>query len=359
MKRSNLNMVSRSQALVICNLIALASTAPAFAGTNELPGTEYLLGAPSPVAAEGKKVAAINEGPHAREAGANVMAVPNPILATGTDLKSGTLSPNAVALAAQLGIMDDLRKLPQLTAQAKSGDVEARLQCVEMRQHIGEILRGAEMDVNYSLAEIYDEQGIYQELLSAYSSERDKALAYTNAVSFGTNGALWAICEALAIPTATRSHFAVSSGIIGILAGIIPSVASGITLKEVNGPKHSAPAAPNMLSKMFNRPTSSQTEFPFTVWSWLDSAPADNSGKKRKDQIIDRWIADSNIPAFTDRNSEKQIDSITASTAQKKTVTLSLLSARLAMLSQLSSEIFKMNRLLTELEMVVRGEKTA
>jgi hypothetical protein len=262
-----------------------------------------------------------------------------------------------MALANQLAISDQLARLPELRSRAQQGTLSARLEYEETREQVSEVLRGAEMDVNYVLAEIYDEQGIYNELIGSYSSERDKIVAYTNMVSFGTNGVLWAVCESLDIVTATRARFAVSSGITGILAGVIPSIASAITLKEVNGLKHSAPAAPNMLAKMFDRPVSSQNDFPSVVWNWLNSQPADNQTKKRRDLIIDRWIADSNIPSFTDRSSQAQIDTITASTAQKKTVNISVLSARLSMLSQLASEVFKMNRLLDEMEMTLRGSK--
>jgi hypothetical protein len=73
--------------------------------------------------------------------------------------------------------------------------------------------------------------------------------------------------------------------------------------------------------------------------------------------IVDRWIADSNIAVFTDRGSKKQIDLVTACSDQKKTVTIAILSARITMLSQLASEVYKMNRLLNEMEMVLRGNK--
>jgi hypothetical protein len=225
------------------------------------------------------------------------------------------------------------------------------------RKSVSITLRQAEIDVNFVLAEIYDEQSIYTELIGTYSSDRDKMIARTNMVSWGTNGALWAVCEALDIPTCSHPRYAVSSGITGILAGIIPSIASAYTLKEVAGRKYSAPAAPNLLCKVFDRPTTAQIEYPESVWQFLNTPPADGSNKKRKDVIIDRWIADSNIPAFTNRNSVQQIDAVCAVKEQKKTVTIGLLSARMSMLTQLSSEIFKMNRLLNELEMALRGAK--
>jgi hypothetical protein len=334
----------------ILGVIALASLGcqSARAGkNNSAVGTDYLLNTQN----------ATSIAQNRSEAGANSMAVPNPILATGSDVHSDTMSPNAIALAKQLGLAKDLAALPDLHERAQSGGLAARLSYDEAREHVSETLRGAEMDVNYVLAEIWDEQGIYNELVGSYSSERDKKIAITNMVSFGTNGALWAVCEALDIPTVTRPNFAIPSGITGILAGIIPSIASAYTLREVNGKKHSAPAAPNMLAKVFDRPTSLQTEYPPVVWNFLNSNPADNMQKKRKELIIDRWISDSNIPAFTDRSSTAQIDTVTASAPQNKTLTLAVLGARLSMLSQLSAEIFKMNRLLDEMEMALRGAK--
>ena len=110
---------------------------------------------------------------------------------------------------------------------------------------------------------------------------------------------------------------------------------------------------------MFGRPTSQELEYPASVWTFLTSAPADKPRKLRKDIIIDRWVMDSNIPVLTDRASASQINAVTASTEQKKNLTISLLTARIAMLQQLATEVSKMNRLLDELEMALRGLKHA
>jgi hypothetical protein len=293
-----------------------------------------------------------------RESMANSIPIPNPILATGCNITSSSLSPNAIALADQLQISEQLSALTFAKSMAM-GTVGERIDYYETREHVAEVLRGAEMDVNYVLAEIYDEQATYNELLNSLTSERDRTIFKTNAISFGANGGLWALCEALAIPTVSHPNFAISSGVTGILAGIIPSVASALTLKQLNGKKHSAPAAPNMLSKMFGRQTSQELEYPPVVWNFLDSPPTDNPKKTRKDIIIDRWIMDSNIPVLTDRNSPTQINAVTACSDQNKSLTISILSARISMLQQLSCEVFKMNRLLDELEMALRGEKHA
>jgi hypothetical protein len=295
------------------------------------------------------------------EAGANSLVIPGSILETGADVHSPTVSPNAVQLAGQLGILEALKHVQDLrgTVNASSA-VGDRLDLLEARERVAGTLRRSEMDVNFVLSEIYDEQSLYADIMSNFTSQRDKTVAVTNAISFGTNGALWAVCEALDIPTYKTPTLSIPSGITGILAGIVPSIASALTLKEVNGRKYSAPAAPNMLAKVFDRPTTSLIEYPDSVWTFLNSEPVQheaNEAKRRREVIVDRWISDKNIPSFTDRSSKEQIDLVTASAEQKKTLTIAVLSTRITMLQQLASETYKMNRLLLELEMVLEGTK--
>lgn len=292
-----------------------------------------------------------------QESGANQIETPPPILRTGSDVKSDVLSPNAIQLAKDLNLYTQLKSVSD-AGDFPSGTLEQRVSRLETRERVSELLRKFELEVAFVLSEIYDEQSLYNEQLVTIGGERDKLIAITNAASFGTNGILWAICESLAIPTNTHPNYTVSSGIIGILAGIVPSIASALTLKEVNGSKHSAPADANMLAKIFDRPVRPHNDYPDAVWTFLDTAPADgDTTKRRREQIIDRWVADNNIPAFTDRKSAAQIDIVTASTPLRKQLTMSVLSTRLNMLQQLASEIFKMNRLLLELEMVLTGHK--
>jgi hypothetical protein len=126
----------------------------------------------------------------------------------------------------------------------------------------------------------------------------------------------------------------------------------------MNGKKKTSEVEPNMLAKLFNYPTTADIEYPASVWSYLNEVPADEpKAKTRKEQMIDRWVADSNIPGFTSRSSKEQLDVITASVAQKKGLTISTLGTRQVMLMQLSAEIMKMKRMLLELAMVVQGDK--
>ncbi len=169
---------------------------------------------------------------------------------------------------------------------------------------------------------------------------------------------MWAVAEGLDIPTYARPRYSVSSGTVGIIAGIVPSVASMYTLKAVNGKKKTSEVEPNMLAKLFGYPTNPEIEYPNSVWEYLHQVPEnDPNSKMRLEQIVDRWIADANMPAFTDRHSKKQLDVITASVAQRKGLSIGTLTARSVMLEQLHCEIAKIKRFLLELTMVVLGDK--
>ncbi|MBS1955457.1 MAG: hypothetical protein JST89_14840 [Cyanobacteria bacterium SZAS-4] len=297
------------------------------------------------------------------EAGANTNAFPKQILRTGINLSSSSVSANSVQLAGNIHLTPVLERIQSLRQKIDSlapspERSEARLDMLESKEQAMQIIARTNFEIDFVMAEMKAEQNVYNEILSTFASDRDKTLAKVNAVSFISNGALWAVCEGLAIPTHTKGVYAVSSGITGILAGIIPSFASLYTLKAVNGKKKTSEVEPNMLAKLFNYPTSPEIEYPSSVWLYLNEVPpGSSSGKTRKDQMVDRWISDANIPNFTNRDSKAQLGVITASVAQKKGLSIATLNTRLVMIEQLSAEVMKMKRMLLELSMVVQGEK--
>lgn len=295
----------------------------------------------------------------------NSVHVPGKILRMKIDLHAASVSPDAVALGDQINITPLLNEIQALRAKLKqkgtADDAEftnTRLELNEARQEALEIIQQVNLEADYVEAQICEEQSLYADMLQHMTAARDKSIALTNALSFGTNGTLWAICEAIAIPTYAHPNLSVPSGIVGILAGVVPTFASFYAMKQVSGKKYSYKEEPNMLTKLFDRPVAMHCEYPDSVWNFLNSVPPnDATGRRRVDQIIDRWIEDKNIPSFTTRTSERQVDLITGTRAIPKTITIDLLSTRQTMLDQLTSEILKMKRLLLELMLAVRGTK--
>jgi hypothetical protein len=298
------------------------------------------------------------------EAGANKQELPRQILRTGINLNATTVSPNTMQLSNLMHLTPLLERIQNLRKHIDSNSETSeqwkeRFSLMEAKQQADELISKTDSEIDYAIAEMNAEQQVYNEVLSNFISNRDKVIARTNAAAYITNGALWAAAEALSIPSYHSPHLSVPSGTLGILAGVVPSIASLYTLKAVGGKKETSEVEPNMLAKLFNYPVTGDIEYPRTVWMFLNEVPADQpKGKSRKDQLVDRWIADANIAGFTDRNSQRQLDAITATVAQKKGLSINTLTARTVMLQQLSAEVLKMKRFLLELKSVVIGEKT-
>lgn len=300
-----------------------------------------------------------------KESTANTMAIPRQILKTGVSLTKAGLSPNSLQLANTIGLTPVLERIRALRLRLDTKSGSPTLENLSLRQDLWDAIQKAslliqktDLEIDFTLAEIDAEHQVYCEILATYTNDRDKALARTNAAGFISNGVLWAVTEALAIPAYKFPKYAIPSGIFGIPAGVVPSIASMWALKQVNGKKRTSEVEPNMLAKLFGYPTTSEIEYPQSVWNFINQVPADDSkGKKRLDQLVDRWITDSNMTAFTDRRSKKQLDVLTASAAQRNGLSINTLTARSVMLQQLSVEIMKMKRMLLELTMAVQGEK--
>jgi len=301
----------------------------------------------------------------------NTVEVPKQILRTGINLEARTVSPNTLQLAQNLNLLPTLSRLQELRAKTSqrtgSNNVNTieslsdRQELLELTQKAQSILIRTALEIDFVLAEINAEQNIYSEVLSSLQGSRDKLVARVNAGSFILNGVLWTVCEALAIVSPLHPNYAIQSGIVGIAAGIVPSIASGYALKAYSGKHSKSECDPNMLAKIFDRPINSDIDYPKSVWSFLNTAPAgetdNNTGKTRKEQLIARWVSDKNIPSFTDKANSKEIDIITATAAQKKGLSIDNLNVRMVMLEQLQGELAKMKRLLMEIAMVITDEK--
>lgn len=294
---------------------------------------------------------------------ANSQILPRQILKTGINLKTPYISPNSRQLADQIGLtpllikIENLRKI-RLDDKITLENLSKRQDLYETVQKALVLVTKTNFEIDFTLAEIGAEEVVYGEILNTFTAERDKMVARSNAMSFYSNGVLWAVGEAFDIPTNRYPNLSVPSGILGIIAGLAPSAFSLYAMHQYNGKKRTSEVEPNMLAKIFSYKTNPTIEYPDSVWNFLNSKQANTNAKlDRKDVLINRWVSDSNISSFTDRNSSKQLDAITASVSEKKALNIQTLTARQEMLKQLSAEIYKMKRMLLELTMVINGEK--
>jgi len=287
---------------------------------------------------------------------------PLPYSLSSTEISSNLLSAEAQQLAQQLNIETKLRRLEQLqlaaTAASSAGGgaaIEQRLEVLELKQELTEILEQTRMEIDYARSALFLEEAIQTELVRAYSSERDTHVLESNLWSFRTNGVLWTLAEALSIPTYSHPRYSISSGTLGILAGLVPTAFSIVAARESQGGKFERPGFPNMLAKIFDYKVGPMVDYPPSVWQFIHSPALDSSGKSRIDLLIEQWLEDKNIKIFTSRTNKSQLDRLTGNATQ--CLTVDLLADRVAMLTQLDALIALMNRPVLELMLAVRGGK--
>jgi hypothetical protein len=302
-----------------------------------------------------------------QEPKANSAAVPTQILKTGINLTDSSVSPNGVQVAEIIGLVPVLNKLQDLRprlSQIKGAaptleNLALRQDYNDAKMEARQVIEQANLEVDYVLAEINAERNLYAEILDSLTGKRDKLVARSNAASYYTNGVLWAVGEGFDIPTYRVPKCSIPSGTISILAGVVPSFFSLWAMHQYDGKKLNSEDDPNMLAKLFDYPTNREVDYPASVLAFFNSVPPKGASKKsRKDQLIDRWISDDNMHSFTDRKSKVQLDSITAGASQKKGLSIDVLGARQYMLEQLASEVMKMKRMLLELSLAAKGDKT-
>jgi hypothetical protein len=274
------------------------------------------------------------------------------------DFRAEGLSEDALQLAGQLHLLERLRRLEELrqTESASAVSVERRLEMLELKEELSETLEETRMEIEYVRSALAAELAVQSELVRAYTQRRDNRVLQSNLWSFRTNGALWAVTEALSIPTYSHPRYSVSAGTIGILAGLLPTAFSLVALRTSQGGSFDRQKRPNMLSRVFDYPVNPAIDYPESVWNFLNSAPAHRKGEgSRIKLLIDQWLADSNIHILSSLNNKAELDLLTGSVEQH--LSISLLSDRVAMMSQLDALVSLMNRPLLELLLCVRGVK--
>lgn len=276
-----------------------------------------------------------------------------------TDPNSTSVSPAALQMAGFLGIENELRSLEQLRKQiAKTEGVKSNL---ELRQDFTELkldmiaaVEHVRLDVDFVVAELEDEHARHSELYQACNDEALRRINRANINAFRTNGVLWAVAESLSIPTYKQPKYSIPSGAVGIIAGIVPSIFS---LYAMRTPKeyYSTSGYPNMLSKFFDYPTTPRTEYPNSVWAFINAKPIGESAKTRREIMIGHWLNDRNIHCFKNGKTKDSLDLVTGT--KKELITPELLADQLLMLHEVKALVLAMNRPLMELIMIVRGQK--
>ncbi len=287
-------------------------------------------------------------------------AILDPIFDTVCDSHSSDLSPDAVQLSESLGLTGKFKELDEL--KRRLAQLNGQKAPVELRQDIGDLrfdimatIQQTNLEVAFVIAEIEKEEAVMEEILKAYTQERDARVNRANLWAFRTNGSLWAIAEALSIPTYKYPKLSIPGGTVGIVAGLVPSIFSAFAVRSSSGRWHERGSYPNMLTKLYDFPTCPRTEFPDSVWAHLNSKPS-GENRTRREMLLDHWRYNSNFPFLKSGETAERLKILTGATSQR--INMEVLADRLIMTRQMKAVVLQMNRPLLELSMALQGKKT-
>lgn len=144
----------------------------------------------------------------------------------------------------------------------------------DARHDLAQTILKLNLEVDYVLAVIDGEQNKFNEVLTEMVAKRDRAVWISTALSQWSNGILWATSSSFGIGTPYVPRLAIPEGIIGILAGVIPTALALRSLRQMNGEKRELLGYPNMLAPIFEHGTDEEAFYPVSVWNWLNQVPA-------------------------------------------------------------------------------------
>ncbi len=282
-----------------------------------------------------------------------------PIFDKLTDPLSDSMSSDALQMAQLLGILDKLYRLAALKGELVGTpgshlSAEKREEMTDLKFDILETVEETRLQIDFVIAEIDEEQVILEEAERIFSEDRDNRVNRANQLAFRTNGALWAIAEAMDIPTYRTPRLSIPSGTVGIIAGIVPSLFSGHATRASSGGRYLRQIYPNILTKLYDIPTIPRVEYPDIVWQYLNAKPCGET-RSRRELMREHWRDDSSIHAFKGGISENKLMLLTGN--KPYTADLELISDKLIMMGQLKAVTLQMSRPLLEICMAVRGKK--
>lgn len=264
-----------------------------------------------------------------------------------------TLSPMAKEVAKDIGLTQHIVNIQDLRAKAANPDViKLDVQFLFLKQEMTEILLTTFLETREVVAVVDDEMSRASELKDLLESRRDRAIRLNNITNFTSGGALAMIGSGIQIGGGNAINNA--GNLMEVAAGGLATGISTYALKQSSGEKRSAGVNPNMLAKLFDLPTSIDTEIPTPIWNYLKEPIPGGKGESRRDLLIDRWVKLGRIPPPTSKAGQRRVALLAGAVAQTHEVTIDLLDDRVAMLNDMRAVVGSMTRELLEIMRVMR-----
>jgi hypothetical protein len=247
----------------------------------------------------------------------------------------GPIAPSIVSTAKLVGVLPELTELQQLSAGSVTAD---RWQVLWLHQHISERIMATSLQVDATIAQIDNEISRANELRSYLSDRRDRMVNRVNLLSVIVGGGVGATSSGLQLSSTLTKPAAA----VGIGAGTLSASLALVGLHAQKGRSSPFNFPSNMLAEFFERPALPDSQYPATMWIFLNE-PALNSpdGVTRRQQLLQTWVEVKRIDSLA---SADKIRRLTSQPSERLDLSIDDLEDRAAMLQDVRARISFLKR---------------
>jgi hypothetical protein len=234
-----------------------------------------------------------------------------------------------------VGVSSQVSRLKELAMSRGSVD---RWEILWLHQHISERIMAASLQVDATIAQIDNEISIADEVHGYLSDRRDRTVNRANLFGILLGGGLSATSSVLQLSTnldkaSTAVDIAGGSASVGFALVGIHAQKGGSARFDFNS---------NMLAEFFDRPTLPTSQYPATVWAFLNEpSPTSPEHLTRKAQLLKTWVVVQRLGSLS--NTDK-IARVTSEPSEMLKLSIDDLEDRAAMLQDVRARISFLKR---------------
>jgi hypothetical protein len=246
-----------------------------------------------------------------------------------------TTPPDSESIAELIKVSAEIRQLQKLSTSPAPAD---RWQILWLHQHISEQVMAASLQVDATTAQIDNEIARANEVRGYLADRRDRAVSRANLLSVVVGGAVGATASGLQL----SSNLTKPAAGVGIGAGTLSAGLALAGIHQQRGKTSPFDFDSNMLAEFFDRPTLPNSQYPATIWIFLNEAsPYGPAGLTRKEQLLQTWVQVKRIDSLA---SKDKIDRLTSQPSEALNLTIDDFEDRGAMLQDVRARISYLKR---------------
>lgn len=252
-----------------------------------------------------------------------------------TAASRATTPPDSENIAELIKVSAEIKQLQKLSTSTVPAD---RWQILWLHQHISEQVMAASLQVDATTAQIDNEIARANEVRGFLADRRDRAVSRANLLSVIVGGAVGATASGLQL----SSNLTKPAAGVGIGAGTLSAGLALTGIHEQRGKTSPFDFDSNMLAEFFDRPTLPNSQYPATIWIFLnETSPYGPAGLTRKEQLLQTWVQVKRIDSLA---SKDKIDRLTSQPSEDLKLTIDDFEDRGAMLQDVRARISYLKR---------------